>query len=133
MKKKIKTFSVFYYSCSVPVFVANLQPPPPLPPDIIVTEQERQMQINYEQWLSTQDSILTDQMKYYQLEVQKLRKTRKSLNSKQRALKKSGNELNQSDTIELTKVTADQTFIQKQLENARKQCRQHNVTMQVYS
>lgn len=115
----------------MPFFVANLQPQPPLPPENIVTEQERQTLINYEQWLTTQESVLNDQMNYYQLEVQKLRKTRKSLNSKQRALKKTNSELNQTDSLELAKVTADQTCIQKQLENSRKQLRQHSLIVQV--
>lgn len=111
--------------CSVPMFVANLQKPPSLPPDSIVTEQDRQMQIQYEQWLNTQENMLSNQRKYYETEVSKLRKSRKALNSKQRALKKSGNDLTENDTIELNKVTAEQSIVQKQLENARKQLRQH--------
>lgn len=65
--------------------------------------------------------------------MSKLRKTRKSLNSKQRLARKAGNELSDADTIELNKVTADQTVIQKQLENARKQSRQHGLLVQDYN
>lgn len=86
----------------------------------------------YEQWLNNQDTILGNQLKYYQIEVSKLRKTRKSLNSKQRVLKKAGNELNENDTMELKKVTADQLIVQKQLESARKQSRQHGLVIQDY-
>lgn len=118
--------------CSVPLFVANLQAPPTLPPDNIVSDQDRQIQMNYEQWLNTQEKILNNQRQYYETEVSKLRKTRKSLNSKQRLLKKTGNELPEVDTIELTKVTSDQTVVQKQLENARKQWRQHTLIKQDY-
>lgn len=118
--------------CSVPMFVANLQKPPSLPPDSIVTEQDRQMQMQYEQWLNSQENLLTDQRKYYETEVSKLRKSRKALNSKQRALKKSGNDLTENDTIELNKVTAEQSIVQKQLENARKQSRQHTLVMNDY-
>lgn len=118
--------------CSVPLFVANLQPQPPQPPDVIVTEHDRQVQIAFEQWLTNQDTILGNQLKYYQIEVSKLRKTRKSLNSKQRILKKAGNELTDADTIELNKVSADQTIVQKQLENARKLSRQHGLLVQDY-
>lgn len=114
------------------MYVANLQTAPPVPPDNIVTEQDRQIQVVYEQWLTNQEQVLENQLKYYQMEVLKLRKSRKSLNSKQRVLKKSGQELTQSDTIELTKVTADQTIVQKQLENARKQSRQHGLLLQDY-
>lgn len=119
--------------CSVPMFVANLQKPPSLPPDSIVTEQDRQIQIQYEQWLNSQDNMLNNQRKYYETEVSKLRKSRKALNSKQRALKKSGNDLTESDTIELNKVTTEQSIVQKQLENARKQLRQHKVVMDDYN
>lgn len=118
--------------CSVPMFVANLQKPPSMPPDSIVTEQDRQMQINYEQWLSTQENVLSNQRKYYENEVSKLRKSRKALNSKQRALKKGGNDLTETDTIELNKVTAEQSIVQKQLENARKQSRQHTMVINDY-
>lgn len=114
------------------MFVANLKPQPPLPPENIITEHDRQLQINYEHWLQTQDAILDKQLKYYQNEVQKLRKSRKALNSKQRSAKKSGNELNETDNIELNKVTADQAIVQKQLESARKQVRQHGLIVQDY-
>lgn len=119
--------------CSVPVFVATgLQKAPTVPPDTIATEQDRQIQINYEQWLSTQDGILVNQRDYYENEVSKLRKSRKALNCKQRALKKGGNDLTESDTIELNKVTAEQSIVQKQLENARKLLRQHTVVFNEY-
>lgn len=118
--------------CSVPLFKANLQSAPTLPPDNIVTDQDRQIQINYEQWLSTQENVLNNQRKYYEAEVTKLRKTRKSLNTRQRAAKKAGNDLPETDTIELHKVTAEQTIVQKQLESSRKQLRQHTLVIQDY-
>lgn len=118
--------------CSIPMLVINLQPAPPLPPDNIVNDHDRQMHINYEQWLANQEATLANQLKYYQMEVLKLRKARKSLNTKQRGLKKSGNDLTQIESLELNKVTADQTIVQKQLENARKQTRQHSNLMQEY-
>lgn len=127
-----QTTAIKAEGCSIPMFVANLQKPPSLPPDIIATEQDRQLQINYEQWLFTQESKLDRQRKYYEDEVSKLRKTRKALNSKQRALKKGGNDLCENDTRELNKITADQTFVQKQLENARKQSRQHMIVLNDY-
>lgn len=107
------------------MLVINLQPAPPVPPDTIVTDHDRQLQLNYEQWMSNHEAVLDNQLKYYQHEVQKLRKSRKALNSKQRALKKSGTDLTQSEAIELNKVTTDQAIVQKQLESARKAARQH--------
>lgn len=61
-----------------------------------------------------------------------MRKTRKSLNSKKRVLNKAGNDLTQQDTADLVRVTAQQTAVQKQLESARKQSRQHGLVMQDY-
>lgn len=132
MNVVMETTVVKKEGCSVPMFVANLQKPPTLPPDSIVTEQDRQMQINYEQWLNTQENVLSNQRKYYEDEVSKLRKSRKALNSKQRVLKKGGNELTETDTIELNKVTTEQGIVQKQLELARKQSRQHTMVINDY-
>lgn len=61
----------------VPTFNANLLPAPPLPPEHIVTDQDKQTQLVYEQWLNHQNTALTQQLKYYETEVQKLRKMRK--------------------------------------------------------
>lgn len=76
--------------------------------------------------------MLAEQLKYYQSEVVKLRKTRKSLNSRQRGLKKAGNDLAQHESIELERVVADQNVVQKLLEAARKQQRSHSIIMQDY-
>lgn len=61
----------------VQMFNANLSPAPPLPPENILTEQDKQAQILYEQWLKQQSAVLTQQLRYYETEVQKLRKIRK--------------------------------------------------------
>lgn len=61
----------------VQIFNANLMPAPPLPPENIVTEQDKQSQLLYEQWLNHQNNVLTQQLRYYETEVQKLRKSRK--------------------------------------------------------
>lgn len=52
-------------------------PAPPLPPERTVTEDDRRARAVYEQWLLQQNNILTQQLKYYETEVQKLRKIRK--------------------------------------------------------
>ncbi|CAH0559006.1 unnamed protein product [Brassicogethes aeneus] len=114
------------------VFNANLLPAPPLPPENIVTEQDKQTQLVYEHWLNHQNNVLTQQLKYYETEVQKLRKIRKSLNSKQRQLKKSGNQLPEADAAELQRVSSEQAILQKQLESTRKQNRQHGMLIQEY-
>uniref|UniRef100_A0A1B0CW28 PHD-type domain-containing protein n=1 Tax=Lutzomyia longipalpis TaxID=7200 RepID=A0A1B0CW28_LUTLO len=117
---------------AIQLFTANLQPPPPLPPENVVTEQDRQIQMNYEQWLTQQNNALTEQLKYYETEVTKLRKVKKSLNSKQRQMRKLGSELCESDARDLAKITSEQNIVQKQLESARKQSRQHSLVIQDY-
>lgn len=42
-----------------------------------MTEQDKQSQLHYEQWLAHQNDALQAQMNYYLTEVQKLRKLRK--------------------------------------------------------
>lgn len=116
----------------IPMFVGNLQAAPSVPPDTIVTEQDRQMQINYEQWLYSHESMLSSQRDFYDAEVTKLRKSKKSLTTKQRVLKKSGSDLSQNEALELSKVLREQAQIQKQLEQARKQFRQHTNLLQDY-
>lgn len=118
---------------SVAIFAANLQPPPQYPPENILTDQDRQIQMVYEQWLNSQNNALSNQLKYYETEVMKLRKAKKALNSKQRQLKKTGNVLPEPDASELAKITSDQNFYQKQLENARKQSRQHTLVVTDYN
>lgn len=121
---------LFHSNNSVPVYNANLQPAPPLPPDNIHSEHDRQLHIAYEQWLQYQFNELTQQQQFYESEVNKLRKNRKSLNSRQRVLRKSGNELPQLDAVELARITSQQTIVQKQVESSRKQFRQHSLLMQ---
>lgn len=52
-------------------------PAPPEPPETIVTEQDHMEKRRYEHWLEQQNSILDQQKKHYESEINKLRKTRK--------------------------------------------------------
>lgn len=105
--------------------------PPTLPPEVIATEQDRQVQHAYEVWLNEQLNFVTKQLKYYESEVQKLRKMRKSMNSKQRVARKQGNELSEHDLLELKRITGEQQALQKLLEASRKQNKQHMAIIQV--
>lgn len=87
--------------------------------------------MHYEEWLTHQHNTLTQQLKYYETEVNKLRKIRKSLNSKQRQLKKTGGQLADNDANELQRISAQQTILQKHLESSRKLSRQHGLLIQV--
>lgn len=115
----------------IPTFNTNLLPAPPLPPEHIVSEQDKQTQLVYEQWLKHQNVVLGQQLKFYETEVQKLRKIRKSLNSKQRQLRKSGNQLADADASELQRISTEQAVLQKHLETSRKQSKQHLMLIQV--
>lgn len=55
-----------------------------------------------------------------------------SLNSKQRQLRKSGNELTETDAAELQRISTEQAILQKHLDTSRKQQRQHSVLVQEY-
>lgn len=117
---------------TVPLYQANLQPAPPVPPENIQSDVDERAQKLYEQWLETQNQSLQNQLNYYETEVQKLRKARKTLNSKQRQLKKTGGELSEEDQRELAKVAQEQSIIQKQLEQSRKAIKQHTTLKQEY-
>ncbi|CAH2071742.1 unnamed protein product, partial [Iphiclides podalirius] len=117
---------------SVVLFAAAPPPAPPAPPERPLTEADHHARLLYEQWLDQYNAFAVDQLRYYETEVQKLRKTRKSLNSKQRQLRKSGNELMPNDAAALQQVSTQQQALQKHLEAARKQARQHSMLIQEY-
>merc|ERR550532_337998 len=106
--------------------VVNI-PAPPAPPDNPQTEEERRQVARYEQWLAQQETAINEQLNYYEKEITKLRKQRKSLNSKQRTLRKNGNELSANDAADLERVSSECLGLQKSLESIRKQSRQHNM------
>nr|XP_034830079.1 uncharacterized protein LOC117987231 [Maniola hyperantus] len=117
---------------AVPLFAASAPPAPPPPPERAASEADQRARVVYEQWLAAYNAFAADQLRYYEQEVQKLRKIRKSLNSKQRQLRKSGNELMPNDAAELQRVSTEQQALQKHLEAARKQARQHSMLIQEY-
>ena len=117
---------------SVPIFQANLQAAPPMPPENIITEADKQTQILYEAWLNQQNDSLQQQLRYYETEILDLRKMKKSLITKQKQLKKNGGDLNENDQQILMKVTQEQQSVQKHLENSRKQARNHSTIKQEY-
>ncbi|XP_059056838.1 histone-lysine N-methyltransferase 2C-like [Achroia grisella] len=117
---------------AVPLYAAAPPPQPPAPPDRALTDADHHARLAYEHWLKQFNAYAAGQQAYYEAEVQKLRKMRKSLNSKQRQLRKSGNELLPADAAELQRVSSEQQALQKHLDAARKQARQHGTLMQEY-
>lgn len=116
----------------IPIFQANLQPAPPIPPENIITDQDKIIQANYEAWLNNQNGQLQEQVQYYERNIGDLRKLKKSLNTRQRQLKKTGGELNDIEQRTLAQVTQEQTAVQKHLDSSRKQARNHANTKQDY-
>jgi histone-lysine N-methyltransferase MLL3 len=69
---------------STPPPPMNNAPAPPAPPENPQTEEDRIKVARYEQWLEQQEASINNQLKYYETEIAKLRKQKKSLNSKKR-------------------------------------------------
>lgn len=107
-------------------------PAPPPPPHEVMNEQDRQQQVQYEQWLIQQNNFIANSQKHLETEVSKLRKMKKSLNAKQRQCRKNQNELNEHDSNELARVSAEIHGLQKTLDQTRKSMRQHNLLIQDY-
>ena len=97
-----------------------------------ISEADRQQLVSYENWMAQQQNLLRMHQQYFETEVTKLRKFRKTLNSRQRQLRKNGQELPDADGIDLERVTAEQQSLQKQLEQVRRQARQHTMLVQDY-
>lgn len=62
---------------SVPLFGAAPPPAPPPPPERAASEADHHARLLYEQWLKQYNTFAADQLRYYEQEVQKLRKIRK--------------------------------------------------------
>lgn len=111
--------------------MGNIQQPPQ-PPSEILTDQDRQVQHTYEQWLIQQNNFLTTNTKYLEGEMAKMRKMKKSLNAKQRQCRKNQSELSEQDSNELARVTSEINGMQKNLDQARKGQRHHNTIISEY-
>lgn len=62
---------------AIPLYSGVPPPAPPAPPDRPLTDQDHHARLLYEQWLKQYNAFATDQLRYYEAEVQKLRKIRK--------------------------------------------------------
>ena len=51
--------------------------PPPQPPDNPQTEEDRQKVMRYETWLTQQENDINKRLKYYEMEIAKIRKQKK--------------------------------------------------------
>lgn len=62
---------------SIPLYAGVAPAAPPPPPERAVSEADHHARLLYEQWLKQYNAFATDQLRYYEGEVQKLRKIRK--------------------------------------------------------
>ena len=77
-------------------------------------------------------SYLSIKVKYLQTQVERLRKTKKSLTTKQRQAKKNGGDLTETELQTLETTSQEQSKLQKQLETHRKQYKTHQQQIQDY-
>ncbi len=97
-----------------------------------LTEVEKKQQLQYEDWLMQHAAWVNMNVKHHEAIVAKHRKTKKSLNAKQRSAKKNGGDLSETDQLELERTTTEQAGVQKTLEGFRKQQRQHQQLINDY-
>ncbi|KAK3547847.1 hypothetical protein QTP86_031953 [Hemibagrus guttatus] len=82
-------------------------------------------QHQYEEWLLHTQQLLQMQLKCLEEQIGAHRKSRKALCAKQRTAKKAGREFAEADAEKLKLVTEEQSKIQKQLDQVRKQQKEH--------
>ncbi|MEQ2228038.1 hypothetical protein ILYODFUR_004601, partial [Ilyodon furcidens] len=88
-----------------------------------ITDDAEQHQ--YEEWLLHTQQLLQMQLKILEEQIGVHRKSRKALCAKQRTAKKAGREFAEADAEKLKLVTEEQSKIQKQLDQVRKQQKEH--------
>uniref|UniRef100_A0A8C2CGU6 [histone H3]-lysine(4) N-methyltransferase n=1 Tax=Cyprinus carpio TaxID=7962 RepID=A0A8C2CGU6_CYPCA len=95
----------------------------PNPPQFGIINDAEQHQ--YEEWLVHTQQLLQMQLKFLEEQIGAHRKSRKALCAKQRTAKKAGREFAEADAEKLKLVTEEQSKIQKQLDQVRKQQKEH--------
>ncbi|XP_061522122.1 histone-lysine N-methyltransferase 2C-like isoform X2 [Phycodurus eques] len=106
-----------------------VQPSPPsCGPGFVNDSQRRQ----YEEWLGETQQLLQMQQCLLEDQIAVHRKTKKALSAKQRTAKKAGRVLGEEDAAQLQYVMDQQSAVQKQLEQIRKQQKDHTVLIEDY-
>lgn len=98
---------------------------PKSPPNEILTEQDRQIQTQYETWLGNKEIALDENKKQLDGEIAELRKRKKNYTTKQRQAKKNGNELSEQDQIDMNQLGDEIKSFQKAIDNIKSQIKQH--------
>ncbi|XP_037691694.1 histone-lysine N-methyltransferase 2C isoform X3 [Choloepus didactylus] len=102
--------------------------PPNFGPGFVNDSQRKQ----YEEWLQETQQLLQMQQKYLEEQIGAHRKSKKALSAKQRTAKKAGREFPEEDAEQLKHVTEQQSMVQKQLEQIRKQQKEHAELIEDY-
>lgn len=102
--------------------------PPNFGPGFVNDTQRKQ----YEEWLQETQQLLQMQQKYLEEQIGAHRKSKKALSAKQRTAKKAGREFPEEDAEQLKHVTEQQSMVQKQLEQIRKQQKEHAELIEDY-
>nr|XP_015812352.2 histone-lysine N-methyltransferase 2C isoform X2 [Nothobranchius furzeri] len=102
--------------------------PPSFGPGFVNNPQRAQ----YEEWLQKTQQLLQMQQKFLEEQIGAHRKSKKALSAKQRTAKKAGREFPEEDAEQLKHVTEQQGVVQKQLEQIRKQQKEHAELIEEY-
>ncbi|KAL4630959.1 histone-lysine N-methyltransferase 2C [Arapaima gigas] len=102
--------------------------PPTFGPGIVNDSQKKQ----YEEWLQETQQLLQMQQKFLEEQIGAHRKSKKALSAKLRTAKKAGREFPEEDAEQLKHVTEQQSVVQKQLEQIRKQQKEHAELIEEY-
>ncbi|XP_063075726.1 histone-lysine N-methyltransferase 2C isoform X2 [Engraulis encrasicolus] len=118
--------------------VQDVKPAPPHmgrpnPPNIAPGfGNDAQQKAQYEEWLRETQQLLQMQQKFLEEQIGAHRKSKKALSAKQRTAKKAGREFPEEDAEQLKHVTEQQGVVQKQLEQIRKQQKEHAELIEEY-
>ncbi|XP_040921273.1 histone-lysine N-methyltransferase 2C isoform X2 [Toxotes jaculatrix] len=102
--------------------------PPSFGPGFVNESQRRQ----YEEWLGETQQLLQMQQRLLEDQIATHRKTKKALSAKQRTAKKAGRAFAEEDAAQLRYITEQQGAVQKQLEQIRKQQKDHAELIEDY-
>ncbi|XP_077411797.1 histone-lysine N-methyltransferase 2C isoform X8 [Vanacampus margaritifer] len=108
------------------------QAPRPNPPNFGPGFVNNAQRAQYEEWLQETQQLLQMQQKFLEEKIGAHRKSKKALSAKQRTAKKAGREFPEEDAEQLKHVTEQQGVVQKQLEQIRKQQKEHAELIEEY-
>ncbi|XP_023805952.1 histone-lysine N-methyltransferase 2C isoform X3 [Oryzias latipes] len=102
---------------------------PPSSGSGFVNESQRR---KYEEWLGETQQLLQMQQRLLEDQISTHRKAKKALSAKQRTAKKAGRAFAEEDAAQLRYISEQQGVVQKQLEQIRKQQKDHTELIEDY-